>query len=375
MSDERLTNSPSHRDEACSMPSRALYESVWFPAGFVEKHCAPKSLVMGLALPDIAAHSAGAEPCILPENINTAITSELSVLTRSLAHYYKVSSFTTILTDRGQLFFGMPRNHAHPNCYGHSVECAVGIAVSSGHHSFSLVATYDTNTDRPPFDGLVLERLAEHFPVGSNRTMMLMHVSDVSEVVYLHQDLLPHPHGGFSRPAVSPRPYAAHRKLDFSLSTDEICTRQIPVPILRELGRDLRALVHNSTADGETRPGRKRHAACVFTTSGDVYFGVNLRSDVKGIDRCAEWNALSAATVGGDIGKIAGVMVHSPDYDEGSVCCCGRCLNSLGDFIDPEIGDMAIVYMGQTAIDEVKLYTEIKNTSYGQAEGRPLRRD
>jgi cytidine deaminase len=369
MADEPSLNKwPSPFCQSPSMPERGSYESIWFPPGFVKAHCDPKSLVRGLPLPDTLRVP------ICPEHITHTITSELGALTRDLAHHYKVSSFTTLLSDQGQLFFGMPRNHAHPNCYGHSVECATGIAVTSGHHSFPLVVTYEKDPHRPPFDGLVLERLAEHFVPGCARKMRLLHVSDVGETIYEHNALLPFPHGGISRPHVSPRPSSAHKKLDFSLSADDVCNLQIGRNTLLAIGRELRAIVHNSSADGETRPGRKRHAACVFTADGDVYFGVNLRADVRAADRCAEWNALSAALVGGDKERIAGVMVYSPDYEEGSVCCCGKCLNSLGDFIDPNIGDMMIAYMGRTSIDALKLYTEVKNTSYGEAEGRSLRR-
>jgi cytidine deaminase len=369
MSNEpEITNQSVSPEQSASMPEREPYQSIWFPPGFVKDHCDPKSLVKGLHLPDTL------QVPICPENITHTITSELGALTRDLAHHYKVTSFTTLLTDQGHLFFGMPRNHAHPNCYGHSVECATGVAVTSGHHSFPLVVTYEKDTERPPFDGLVLERLAEHFVPGCNRSMKLLHVSDVGETLYEHNSLLPFPHGGVSRPHVSPRPSAAHKKLDFSLSADDVCNLQIERNSLRAIARELRAIVHNSSADGETRPGRKRHAACVFTADGDAYFGVNLRADVRAADRCAEWNALSAALVGGDKERIAGVMVYSPDYEEGAVCCCGKCLNSLGDFIDPNIGDMMIAYMGRTSIDALKLYTEVRNTSYGEAEGRSLRR-
>jgi len=369
-----MTDAPSintshpHPHQNPTMPERASYESTWFPPGFVETRCDAKALVRGISLPY------SLQTPICPENITHLITSEVAALTRDLAHHYKVTSFTTLLTDQGQLFFGMPRNHAHPNCYGHSVECATGIAVTSGHHSFPLVVTYERDSSRPPFDGLVLERLAEHFVSGCDRSMKLVHVSDVAETMYEHKSLLPFPHGGISRPQVNPRLSVAHKKMNFTLSVDDVCALQIGRDVLRAIGRELRAIVHNSSADGETRPGRKRHAACVFTADGDAYFGVNLRSDVRGIDRCAEWNALSAALVGGDKERVAGVLVYSPDYEEGSVCCCGRCLNSLGDFIDPNIGDMLVAYMGRTAIDDLKLYTEVRNTSYGQAEGRPLRR-
>lgn len=366
--DQGLNTSPSPLGQPPSMPGREPYRSEWFPPGFINEHCGPKALVRGLPLPETL------QVPICPENITHTITSELAALTRDLAQHYKVVSFTTILTDQGQLFFGMPRNHAHPNCYGHSVECATGIAVTSGHHSFPLVVTYEKDTERPPFDGLVLERLAEHFVPGCDRKMKLLHVSDASETLYEHNALLPFPHGGVSRPHVSPRPSSAYKKLDFKLTADDVCDLQIGRNALLAIGRELRAIVHNSSADGETRPGRKRHAACVFTADGDAYFGVNLRADVRAADRCAEWNALSAALVGGDKERVAGVMVYSPDYEEGSVCCCGKCLNSLGDFIDPNIGDMMIAYMGRTGIDALKLYTEVKNTSYGEAEGRSLRR-
>lgn len=350
------------------MTARSKVLSISLPPGFAKRLHEPKSLVRGIPLPE--TH----KPQIAPAHITKIIASELGALTRDLALHYKVSSFTTLLSDQGHLFFGMPRNHAHPNCYGHSVECAVGIAVTSGHHSYPLVITYEKDPKLPPFDGLVLERLAEHFVPGSARAMKLAHVSSSGEKLYEHSELLPFPHGGSSRPSVSPRPSSAYKKLDFNLSADDVCNLRIGKNALLAIGRELRAIVHNSSADGATRPGRKRHAACVFTASGDAYFGVNLRADVRAADRCAEWNALSAALVGGDKERIAGVLVYSPDYEEGSVCCCGKCLNSLGDFIDPDIGDMLIAYMGRTSIDALKLYTEVRNTSYGEAEGRSLRR-
>ena len=363
-----LDNSLSPFQHTSSMPERQAYQSVYFPPGFVKDHCDPKSLVRGIPLP--IAHEAQ----ICPENITHTITSELASLTRDLAHHYKVASFTTLLTDRGHLFFGMPHNYTHPNCRGHSVECATGIAVTSGHHSFPLVVTYDKGTCRPPFNGFVLERLAEHFVPGCDGAMKLLHVSDVGETMHNHNALLRHPSGGVSRPNVTPRPSAAHKKLDFTLTADDVYNLAIEQNDLLAIGRELRAIIHNSSADGETRPGRKRHAACVFTADGDAYFGVNLRADVDAADRCAEWNALSAALMGGDKERIAGVMVYSPDYTEGSVCCCGKCLDSLGEYIDPNIGDMMIAYMGLTSIDSLERYTEVRKTSYGEAEGRSLRR-
>lgn len=367
--DPALESSPSLPHGSPSMPMPELYQSTWFSPDFVKTHCDPKSLVRGLSLPETL------QVPICPENINHKVTSELGALTRNLAHHYEVSSFTTLLTDSGHLFFGMPRIHAHPNCRGHSVECATGIAATSGHHSFPLVVTYDRETQRPPFNGLVLERLAEHFVPGCGRQMKLLHVSDAEETIYEHHALIRFPHGGVSRPQISPKPSSAHKKLDFNFSADDVRTLNIEGNALQTIGRELRAIIHNSSADGKTKPGRKRHAACVFTAVGDAYFGVNLRSDVDPADRCAEWNALSAALVGGDITRIAGVVVYSPDYDSlGSVRCCGKCLNSLGDFIDPKIGDMIIAYMGLNSIDTLNLYTKMKNTSYGEAEGRSLRR-
>jgi cytidine deaminase len=154
-----------------------------------------------------------------------------------------------------------------------------------------------------------------------------------------------------------------------------ILEQRLPPPFLRQLDRHLRVLIGNSTADGKTRPGRKRHASCVFTMSGTAYFGVNLRADTEGCDRCGEWTALGAAFVGGDDRKIVGAVVFSPDYGEGSVACCGRCLNSLGGCIDSAVGDMLIRYLDNARQPRVQLYSNMRNVSYAEAEAaaRPCR--
>lgn len=290
--------------------------------------------------------------------------------TRGIATQLKVDTLSTVLSDKGRLFIGLPRKHAHPNCGGDAIECAIGIAAASGHHSFPIVATYNDTAQKPPFSGPVLERLAEH-SVPGGAPMKVLHVRSSGEDKYLHSQLLPFPGAGKSRPVVEPRELCAYKKYDVALIQPGGIS--VPENFLNALAQDLVELLPNSTADGKTRPGRKRHAAAVFTEHGDTYFGVNLRSDVGTIDRCAEWNALSAALVGGHT-RIAGTLVYSPDYDEGKVCCCGRCLDSLGDFMSPELGDMFVVYMSSDRRIEVPtLYSTLRPTSYAQAESSRAR--
>jgi cytidine deaminase len=237
--------------------------------------------------------------------------------------------------------------------------------VTSGHHSFPLVATYSNASQKVPFNGTVLDRLAEHF-VRTDRRMKILHVQDGGTEVYQHRQLLPSSKAGESRPSLKPRALCAYKKYDVELIRPGGVF--IPPSFIASLAQDLKHVLPNSTADGETRPGRKRHAAGVFTLSGDVYFGVNLRSDVRSIDRCAEWNALSAALVGGH-NEIAGVMVFSPDYNEGKVCCCGKCLDSLGDFMSSELGNMFIVYVSSEGrVSDPVLYSSLRPVSYKQAE-------
>lgn len=322
----------------------------------------PHALILGISLRD-KLHTP-----IISSQINNTLRTEIGQLTRALAVSHNAESFSTILTEDGHLFFGVSRKFSHPNCEASSIECATGIAATSGHHSFALVATYSRSIF-PPFNGVQLERLAEHFCSPIEREMQLIHVSDSDIKPYSHNQLLPHPGAGHRRPTVRPVSLPAFRKFDFNLGENADFALEIPESAVEELMNDLRARVTNSTADGETRPGKKRHAACVFTTDGHVYFGVNLRSDIGTLDRCAEWNALGAAALGGHANKIAGVMVYSPDYpSDGSVSCCGRCRDSLGDSIDPALGDMVVLYVGRNGLDHYDLFTDLKNIPYGKAE-------
>ena len=332
------------------------------PAETISIPTAPHELILGISI------GGNVQTPITPHQIAPDLRTQIGYLTRTLALRYNAESFSTILTEDGHLFFGVSRKFSHPNCEASSVESATGIAATSGHHSFALVATY-SRTNPQPFNGVLLERLAEHFCSPTDREMHLIHVTDSNITSYSHNHLLPHPGAGHRRPTVRPVSLPAFRKLDFNLGENTDFALHIPDSVVENLIEDLRVRVINSTADGETRPGKKRHAACVFTNDGHVYFGVNLRSDIGTLDRCAEWNALSAAAMGGHANKIAGVMVYSPDYSsDGSVSCCGRCRDSLGDSIDPTLGDMVVLYVGRNGLDHYDLFTDLKNIPYGKAE-------
>jgi cytidine deaminase len=346
------------------------YSSTWFPADWFST-CSRVELLKGIDIPP---------PCTLPimaQDATPLMFAEIGAITRSFAQRFQTSSFTTLLTPSGKLFFGLPREHSHPARSGTSIECAISVAATSGHHSFPLVATYDLESARPPFSGCTLERLAEHF-VDSSSSMKLLHVGDHSVTAYEHRELLPYPAAGVGRPVIAPTLYHAHMKIPEALGIGKVGPSSVeelaPEWLVTLLASKLRELVDNSSADGITRPGRKRHAACVYTAEGDVYFGVNLRSDNPMMDRCAEWNAISAAVVAGDAKKIVGVMVYSPDYKEGSVSCCGGCKDALGDCIDQDVGDMAVVYVGASGTNQLQLFRELPNIPYGDAERRSVRR-
>ncbi len=353
------------RASAIGCRSSLKPEAPWFSEEYLLKQLHPTDLVLGLSVQDKVGSS------LKPGEITPEIQAQIAHITRELAKRYQSTNLSTILTADGHLYFGIDRKFSHPNCEASSIECATGIAVASGHHSFPLVATYNPISERPPFNGVQLERLAEHFCSPTEREMQLVHVLEQEHAIYPHNQLLPFPGAGYRRPEVSPIKLPVHCKLVLGTENDAAFALCLTGWAVNRLILDLQLRVGNSTADGETRPGKKRHAACVFTTDGHVYFGVNLRSDIGSIDRCAEWNALSAAAIGGHAQRIAGVIVYSPDYtDGGSVSCCGRCRDSLGDSIDPALGDMLVVYASPEDAIRYDFFNDLKNTPYGRAERR-----
>jgi cytidine deaminase len=103
----------------------------------------------------------------------------------------------------------------------------------------------------------------------------------------------------------------------------------------------LRKIIDHSTCNG-TRPARKKHAAAVVTADGYVFFGVNMRHHDTAHVRCAEEVALGNALAFGRR-HISCIVVYSPDYVPK---CCGTCLDKLTEHIDPRIGDLPIIYVG-----------------------------
>jgi cytidine deaminase len=288
------------------------------------------------------------------------IISIVAEFTRALAKQLTVDSLSTVLSDQGRLFIGLERKHAQPSCGGSPIECALGIAATSGHHCFPLVATYCCGSQSWPFSGVDLDRLAHHF-VLSRADMTLLLVRDSGEEVYQHSQLLPFPHADRARLRKAPRPFCAHNKYDVDLIKPDGLV--IPRSFTNSLAKDLTDVLPNSTAGEEPGLGGSQHSACVFTVDGHGYFGVNTPG-VGSSSRCAVWNALSAALVGGHK-RLAGVMVCSQDYETNNFFCCGTCLDSLGDFLSRELRDMVILYAspeGKTF--EPTLYSRINPGHY-----------
>lgn len=275
-----------------------------------------------------------------------------------------------VISKTGRIYFGVPQKQSHPNCYGSAIEVAAGIACTSGSHDFVGAAVYYPYADsnHPGFSEIDLGRLAEHFYEPWN-DMLLMQIFEEREDVFTHKDRLPRPWGGRTRRRKETQVRAATEMLTRKFDPQILLKSQTMTHTLEYLNRQLGLLICNSSADGITRPGRKRHAGCVFTAAGRVYYGVNLRSDTEGCDRCSEWNALGAAFLGGDDQHIVGACVYSPDYGEGNLACCGKCLNSLGGCIDPNVGDMIVAYFEPSKRMRILRYSQMPNISYAAAEG------
>jgi hypothetical protein len=298
----------------------------------------------------------------LPEDVRNWISSELQT------HLNGSEAVGCVLTTNKHLYFGVQQKHSHPNCYGSAIEVAAGIACTSGSHSFLAAGVYRPEGEYI-FSGVDLERLAEHFPENS-RDMTLIRCGPRGMESFPHSARLPEPAGGRRRPKVKPVPAVAYEKYPLELTLEQVFDKQLPSAFVRHVDRRLRTLyLQNSTADGRTKPGRKRHASCVFTPDGHLFFGVNLRSDVEACDRCSEWNALGASFVGGHDQELVGAIVYSPDYKRGRVECCGKCRNSLGSCIHPQFGDMLVRYVESGHPPRIWLYSEMPNISYAQAEG------
>ncbi len=280
-----------------------------------------------------------------------------------------------VVTENRRMYFGVPQEHHHPNCFGSAVEVAVGIACTSGYHRILGAALFDP--ERRPgqavYSGVDSDRLSEHFPVGK-RDMDVVTVFSDSYKLQPYLELWSLPYGGNKPAQVQPEPFAATEQLcaEFvrMLTPAAIHGAVLPKAIVKYMERKLRMLIQNSTGDGKTRPGRKRHAAGVVTRSGRVYYGVNLRSEAKGADRCSEWNALGAAFTGGDDRSIVACFLFSPDYgDRGLLTVCGKCKNALSGCIDAQVGDVLIYFFENVRPTRRALLTHLRDNSYASAEG------
>ncbi|MFN4895094.1 MAG: hypothetical protein ACK5GN_10575 [Pseudomonadota bacterium] len=305
-------------------------------------------------------------------HISTEALRSISEATRALAERLRAPAFTTLLSENGRLFFGLPSDHSHPVLYGSSVACALSIAVTAGHHSIPLVVTYESPSTAPQCTGSDLDRLSEHLPGGMPENMHILRIWPDRYQLSTYRELCPYQSERRTRPEIRTQaldPYIQLAQLD--IREGEAISAHVLAPdaLVGDLLVALKERIANSSADGETRPGRKRHAACVWTADGRVYFGVNLRAEVRQVDRCAELSAISAAVLAGDGKRIVGVMVYSPDYHVGAVCCCGRCQDTLGDCIDPATQDMAVVYANEHGVFKRELYKALGYRSYGEAEG------
>ena len=325
--------------------------------------------VLGVALPPGL--------CLAPDGrVNDRVTAFMAEQLRSRINGEAgIACVLCPASSGSKIFLGVPQRGHHPNCSGSGIEVAAGIACTSGFHNFAAAATFtpDLAAERPAFRGVDFDRLAMHFPA-ELRDMDLVDVRRDAVREFRFTDLCRFPYGGFTRPLVYPQAFAAFEQLVpelcVGLTEQAILENRMPRRIETHIERALRRLISNSTADGRTRPGRKRHAAAVLTLTGRVYYGVNLRSDSEGVDRCSEWTALGAAFAGGDDRSAVAVFIFSPDYGEkGQLSSCGRCLNSLGGCIDPRVGDMIVVYFENAKPTRRFLYTNIPTRSYAAAEG------
>lgn len=308
------------------------------------------------------------------KHISTEALRSISEATRALADRLHAPAVTTLLSENGLLFFGLPSDHSHPALYGSSVACALSIAVTAGHHSIPLVVIYESQSPQmaPQCTGFDLDRLSEHLPGGMLENMLILRIWPDRYQLSTYRELCPYQSERRTRPEIRTRaldPYIQLARLDIRKGEAISASVLAPDALVGDLLVALKERIANSSADGKTRPGRKRHAACVWTADGHGYFGVNLRAEVRQVDRCAELSAISAAVLAGDGKRIVGVMVYSPDYQVGAVCCCGRCKDSLGDCIDPATQDMAVVYANEHGVFKRELYKALGYRSYGEAEG------
>ena len=288
-------------------------------------------------------------------------------------HLNGSESVGAVLTHDGMLFYGVHQKHAHPNLNGTAIEVAAGIACTSGRHQFIAAAVHQP-VGPYYFNGVELERLAEHFCAGS-RDMILIR-SDADGIdSFKHSTRLPEPAGGRRKATIDPQPQVAYEKYDLSLNAADVIDGKLPRQFLRYVDQRLReCYLRNSTADGITKPGRKRHASCVFTPDGHLFFGVNMRAAAESCDRCSEWTAIGASFVGGCERQLVGAIVYSPDYPNGRVECCGKCRNALGGCIHPEFGDMLIRYVELGRPARITRFSRMPNTTYEQAETQRIGR-
>lgn len=282
--------------------------------------------------------------------------------------------FAAVLSTRRKLFFGLALEQAHPNCHGTALETAIGIATTSGHHSIDAVAYYREGyaNGRQVFSGMEFDRLSEHFGDAQRRIRLfkvrLDREDSTAFVPFEHGSLF----GGYNRPEKGELPeLPAMEKLPDNLASlvtvEAISKNRLPDQLITALKKRLMHRIDHSTADGISRPGRKRHVACALTIDGTLFYGVNLRADERSVDRCSEWVSLGNAATAG-VQKIAGVFIYSPDYGKGTLQVCGKCRNSIGGFFDSFLGDMVVGHFENHRANRLVLYTEMPNTSYHTAE-------
>jgi cytidine deaminase len=291
------------------------------------------------------------------------------------AQWSGVGDFAVVKTCRGKLFFGLALEQAHPNCCGTALETAIGIAVTSGHHNIKAVGYYREGygNGRQVFSGLELDRLSEHFGSDGRRIelfkMRLDNDGKDAFVNFDHGSLF----GGYNRPDKGELPeLPAMEKLPAELArhllADAISENRLAEELVDALRKRLMQRIDHSTANGISKPGRKRHAACAVTLDGTLFYGVNLRADERSVDRCSEWVSLGNAAPAG-VRTIAAEFIYSPDYgDKGKLAVCGKCRNSLGGFFDPTLGDMLVGHFENHRPNHLVLYTKMPNTSYHSAE-------
>lgn len=316
-----------------------------------------------------------------------------------------------------RVYFGVYGRHSHPSGRASPIQCALAGSDPEGFHDVLVAAKYLPGVDVEEcyFNGVELETLAEHFPRANggdgddkfHPDMALIKVNDSEHVVVRHRELFKEPVGGLNRPLIDTIPFDAVQRVPEELQ-DEIprivgklrslrqgfwgwvwfflrlmlpawlvaLLRQwfgsprVSLDLISHLKTELKLAIRNCTADGKTRPGRKRHAAALVSGDGWVFFSVNQRSDCDGADRCSEWRTVQRTRVGGKHLDIVLVVLFSPDYPkEGAICICGRCRDALGDCLHDGHGNMAIVYIDDDRPPVRQVLLSDPPISYHAAEG------